>query len=410
MYNLQFLMIFLFIFTPNVCWSLVPKAVLFNQDNSSDISVQYANIYQYNKYSIVAENEKFTVFFTENTYQPTLIHFLPVVPRKGSPLFQFLTIGQTILERPVLVTLPGDSIAVRYDESQNTFEFTGRNQAELDFCKKIWRNQLSLSWYYLEMPVLATKVPLDQFLKHWYQLKLEGESLIDELQHTPGIRPQIAAFLARQIRLRVFTILLLPTTYQSFRDSLRVLTKAYTDSVSTEVNILSEFKQASATSTDGFIGALSAYISYKCVQLGYYPTCNQKYAIAKKEYSGFQRAWLCFNILEIDGRQSHKNISWLLQDYQRWVRPYEEFVRVLKGDPTVQLRSYKGEVFADSITSITTQNLSMTELLNRYKGEVILLDFWASWCRPCIEEMPTSVAIGNKYRNKGLVVLYLVVL
>ncbi len=397
----------LLVLTTNVSWALIPKAVLFNQGTSSNISVQYADIYKFKKYVVVPANGKFTVLFNENVYQPTLIHFLPIIPRKGRPLSQFLAPGQTILEQPVLVVLPGDSIAVRYDENQNTFEFTGRNQIELDFYKKIWQNRLSLSWYYLEMNVADTKVPLDQFLKHWYQLKLEGEAMIAELEHTPGVRPQIAAFLARQIRLRIFTFLTLPASYQQPRDSLRVFTKAYIDSVAVGARILSEFKNAPATSTAGFIQALSAYVAYRCVQLGRYPTYNEKYALAKREYNGFQRAWLCFNILETDGQRSHKNISWLLQDYQRWVQPYGEFVRVLKGDPTVPLRSYKGVVFADSLINVAAQSQRLTELLARYKGQVVLLDLWASWCRPCIEEMPTSVAVSNKYGSKGLVVLFL---
>lgn len=52
-------------------------------------------------------------------------------------------------------------------------------------------------------------------------------------------------------------------------------------------------------------------------------------------------------------------------------------------------------------------NLSLDDILNTYKGKVIYLDFWASWCGPCKREMPYSQKLKKELNGKDVAFVYI---
>ena len=54
----------------------------------------------------------------------------------------------------------------------------------------------------------------------------------------------------------------------------------------------------------------------------------------------------------------------------------------------------------------TLQTVDGTPLrLSDLKGKPVFMNFWATWCVPCREEMPAMQALYEQYRDRGLVVL-----
>jgi cytochrome c biogenesis protein CcmG/thiol:disulfide interchange protein DsbE len=53
----------------------------------------------------------------------------------------------------------------------------------------------------------------------------------------------------------------------------------------------------------------------------------------------------------------------------------------------------------------TVQDSDRKVELRQYRGQVVLLNFWATWCPPCVEELPSLMSLQERARNKGIVVL-----
>src|SRR5512142_3059718 len=52
----------------------------------------------------------------------------------------------------------------------------------------------------------------------------------------------------------------------------------------------------------------------------------------------------------------------------------------------------------------TVKDSDRTLTLSQYKGKPVLLNFWATWCAPCVEEMPSLVRLQQKMQGKVTVI------
>jgi cytochrome c biogenesis protein CcmG, thiol:disulfide interchange protein DsbE len=53
----------------------------------------------------------------------------------------------------------------------------------------------------------------------------------------------------------------------------------------------------------------------------------------------------------------------------------------------------------------TVQDAQNKFTLSQFRGQVVVLNFWATWCPPCVEEMPSLVQMQRQMKAKGVTVL-----
>jgi cytochrome c biogenesis protein CcmG/thiol:disulfide interchange protein DsbE len=82
---------------------------------------------------------------------------------------------------------------------------------------------------------------------------------------------------------------------------------------------------------------------------------------------------------------------------------------VLIGGLFAATRALQDELFpitlgskAPRFEATTVDAKELRRTLDDYRGKVVLLNIWATWCTPCIVEMPTMEALHREFKNTDL--------
>ena len=99
------------------------------------------------------------------------------------------------------------------------------------------------------------------------------------------------------------------------------------------------------------------------------------------------------------------------------------FQQIKKDFPSIQISGSTDEVIAevqeqadkkkirDALVDVSFPDFSEKDLggnalsISKYKGKVVLLDFWATWCPPCVASVPEIQKVYDKYHSKGFEVV-----
>jgi len=59
----------------------------------------------------------------------------------------------------------------------------------------------------------------------------------------------------------------------------------------------------------------------------------------------------------------------------------------------------------DTAPDFTLQDSDHKVALSDYRGQVVVLNIWASWCPPCVEETPAMIAMQQRLKAKGVTIV-----
>ena len=65
----------------------------------------------------------------------------------------------------------------------------------------------------------------------------------------------------------------------------------------------------------------------------------------------------------------------------------------------------KPESIGKAAADFTIRDSDRTVSLSQFRGKIVILNFWASWCAPCVEELPSLLQLQKKFQGADVVVL-----
>lgn len=305
---------------------------------------------------------------------------------------------------------PNDTVYIDTNANnfQYSFEFSGRGGA----------NNRFLADYFKENPIDATPFSQVQYKKgvYWYSINEE----IDRLMQNS--KPEI---FKKNLQLRKESAFLELDNYQSLDESS--LTAEFKDFMAADIlynyayhmlaygsvyknvhGIDSDFLdftyeiplQSSQIGSHWYREYLLAYLNYKILQKEEVTYSKVHDAATNKLGS----VALAFVQSEMISKGLLKNVNETLPLYLDFVEnnPYLEFdEKVLTAYQKARRTSIGTNAPDFSMTADDGKLISLSD----YKGKVIYLNFWASWCRPCMNKMTEMKQAQTELEEQGIVVL-----
>jgi thiol-disulfide isomerase/thioredoxin len=126
------------------------------------------------------------------------------------------------------------------------------------------------------------------------------------------------------------------------------------------------------------------------------------YAKAKEHFIGINRDFIMFSLLKQNKGRGLPNYGDFESDF-------------LKNCNTEKFRSYYAKLMkryhatleGELLTDALGHEEKWTDVIKKQKSKVIYIDFWATWCGPCLAEMPFSKQVSDSLKEEAIVFIYI---
>lgn len=304
---------------------------------------------------------------------------------------------------------PGDTLSIQTHAAYSpyyTFRYphaSAARQAELTFFPSLLPRGLAMELPdYLGLFVNA-RYPrqAEQFCRKFDQRR----AWLQHQQDSLSLSPAFVAYAGQQLRAQYLSALFFP--YWGEERAFTQLPATYEHELATSGAAQFFTADSLVRSSPTYRSAAVNYVHYLSRDsMGTLAELAAQYRHARRALRGSTRDYVLFFLLKQHlGKHLPTYASYLERFRQECTTPaYVRYLDSLAARPT-GLRA-RPDLAATPLRSRTGEALTWGQLLGRNQGRVVYVDLWASWCAPCLAEMPASATLQQALRGQPIQFVY----
>lgn len=133
-----------------------------------------------------------------------------------------------------------------------------------------------------------------------------------------------------------------------------------------------------------------------------YSACLKKVMAA--EQPGLGRDFICYQLIFATAERAYPDFKVLMKNVSQYIKS-KPLVAILKSKmaQTENQEKFKISLFqSESKAEKEVLGDILETIIEKNKGKVIYIDFWATWCGPCKSEVPYAIELHNSYAGKPI--------
>ena len=101
------------------------------------------------------------------------------------------------------------------------------------------------------------------------------------------------------------------------------------------------------------------------------------------------------------------------QDFQKYYQLFKQevtdsiYLNDINNNYITDFAAINGNSNITYLVNNRSQKLTLSNIIEQNKGKVMYIDFWASWCKPCLEAMPASKKLKAEFKGQDVAFIYI---